>query len=105
KRGPPRGRVGRDHCRCHPEECAGMKAEHRKELQTNALADRMGRFVQRIKTRPKRGPVLWIAAGAIVLVLLGIVMWMRGQRQRENSVLWLLLDQGGFYEPDQQRKT
>ena len=30
-----------------------MKAEHRKELQTNILADRMGRLVQRMKERPK----------------------------------------------------
>ena len=33
-----------------------MKAEHRKELETNVLADRMGRAIQSMKHRPRSAP-------------------------------------------------
>jgi len=44
-----------------------MKAEHRKELQTNVLADRMGRMIQTIKQRPQRRTVLWVILALIVV--------------------------------------
>ena len=37
-----------------------MKAEHRKELQTNALADRMGRVIQRMKQRDPELSKGWV---------------------------------------------
>jgi hypothetical protein len=50
-----------------------MKAEHRKELQTNVLADRMGRLVQGVKSGTKSASAgAWI----IGLIVLGIaVAW------------------------------
>lgn len=35
-----------------------MKAEHRKELQTNTLADNLGKFVERAKHGPSRNTVI-----------------------------------------------
>src|SRR5262245_27799992 len=50
-----------------------MKAEHRKELETNALAEGMGRMIRGMRERPqRRGVVIW--AGVIV-VLLGLGIW------------------------------
>lgn len=49
-----------------------MKAEHRKELETNELADRMGRLVERVKHRPQgRGFFYLILLG----VLAGVLFW------------------------------
>lgn len=70
-----------------------MKAERRKELQTNVLADRMGRLAQQVKSRPRRSLVV------ILLVLLvaggGWVFnqWRKGSAS-ENSELWVKLDDG-----------
>src|ERR1700736_2702219 len=48
-----------------------MKAEHRKELQTNILADRMGRLVQGMKLGPRpTSLVLWVLAGLALATVL-----------------------------------
>lgn len=71
-----------------------MKAEHRKELETNVLADRMGRLVERIKTRPRRLSVLYVILA--VLVVLGLFVWYRLSvgSQEEEAKRWLALEQG-----------
>jgi hypothetical protein len=67
-----------------------MKAEHRKELQTNTLAANMGRLVQRIKTKPQRRTVLWVALA--VAVVAGLIGWyvLHGNRQRQTAELWYM---------------
>jgi hypothetical protein len=59
-----------------------MKAEHRKELETNLLADRMGRHVQRNKHRPERRAVAYFIVGFVVLIGLVILyrLHVRGQQ-------------------------
>jgi tetratricopeptide (TPR) repeat protein len=47
-----------------------MKAEHRKELHTNVLADSLGRFVDKAKSG---SGLIW--GGLIVLVALGVAWW------------------------------
>jgi hypothetical protein len=50
-----------------------MKAEHRKELQTNLLADRMGRLVQGVRSGPRSTSVgVWVIA---VLALATLAGW------------------------------
>ena len=71
-----------------------MKAEHRKELETNILADRMGRMVQRIKDRPRRRTMLYVVLGLIVLVGLFIAYRMRQGAIRERSERWVMLEDG-----------
>src|SRR5437762_12584 len=71
-----------------------MKAEHRKELQTNVLADRMGRLLQRAKGRPKRSTVL--TAFLVVLAILAVTFYFMTRRGRENlnSRLWAEFETG-----------
>jgi hypothetical protein len=69
-----------------------MKAEHRKELQTNALADRLGRFLQNLKSgKNTTSVVVW------VFVLLGLGLfaawrWHSTASLSTTSALWLRLD-------------
>jgi hypothetical protein len=71
-----------------------MKAEHRKELETNALAERMGRVVQGIKQKPQKRTMLWMVAAAVVVVII-LFFWRRGvQRAEENSRNWMILGAG-----------
>jgi tetratricopeptide (TPR) repeat protein len=50
-----------------------MKAEYRHQLQTNALADRMGRLVQGMKSGPPASrAALWVLGGLAIGV---IVLW------------------------------
>jgi hypothetical protein len=68
-----------------------MKAAHRKELQTNALADRMGRLVETVKAGPKStSAVIWI----FVLVALGtFAVWRyyRSSNPDDESARWVSL--------------
>jgi hypothetical protein len=69
-----------------------MKAEHRKELQTNALADRIGRFFKGMRSPTQRSSLMvWL----IVLVVLGIVgaWWFYSKAAKRNrSERWVSLD-------------
>jgi hypothetical protein len=71
-----------------------MKAEQRKELETNTLADKMGHVVKRVKTSPRRTVLIYVVIGAVVI--LGLVFALRLYRtsQEENSERWLNLDDG-----------
>ncbi len=71
-----------------------MKAEHRKELETNVLADRMGRFVQRMKTRPKRRVMFYVIVGLAVLIGLYIFIRVRNAAAQERSEHWVMLEDG-----------
>jgi hypothetical protein len=71
-----------------------MKAEHRKELQTNILADRMGRLVQRIKERPKKRVFLYVVLAAVIIVGLFIFFRFRSSTALEESERWAWLEDG-----------
>lgn len=66
-----------------------MKAEHRKELQTNVLADRVGKLVESVKAGPK--PSSLIVAGLAVLALLLYVVWrsVSASSLTSRSALWV----------------
>jgi hypothetical protein len=71
-----------------------MKAEHRKELETNALADRVGRAVQGMKQVPRKRTFVWLLAGAVLLV---VVYWFYARSQikrEENALNWFLVADG-----------
>jgi hypothetical protein len=72
-----------------------MKAEHRKELQTNFLADRLGKWMQALKTGPKPSSTS-LAGWVFVLVAVGLIVgWMLYSRKarEDRSQLWLALEQ------------
>ncbi len=70
-----------------------MKAEHRKELQTNALADSVGRLIQNVRSRPDSTS---LAALAILVLAGGIFLgwwWWSNYSEKTRSAQWLLLDE------------
>src|SRR5262249_21837755 len=65
-----------------------MKAEHRKELQTNELADWLGRTLQNIKS----GNPTHLMWGAVAVVLVGLLgWWIYNYAIRPSSKLEVLL--------------
>jgi hypothetical protein len=72
-----------------------MKAEHRKELETNLLADRMGRLVERIKTRPQRRSMLLVLLAVVIGVVVGLWYVARRGNQAAVAERWYLLETGG----------
>ncbi len=72
-----------------------MKAEHRKELETNTLADKMGQAVQRVKSGRRSTLLITVVVGAAVA--LGAWFWYRSTTwsREEASDAWLRLDDGG----------
>src|SRR4249919_1900931 len=71
-----------------------MKAEHRKQLQTNALADRVGKLVQTLKTKPQRRTMLYVLL--TIAVVMGVVIFFNYQSRKkaEKSMLWVELENG-----------
>jgi hypothetical protein len=60
-----------------------MKAEHRKELHTNLLADRMGRLVQGVKAGPgPKSAIVWVIVGLACVTGIG---WYWANRARDRS--------------------
>jgi hypothetical protein len=68
-----------------------MKAEHRKELQTNSLADMLGRTVRNVRggTGVSWTKILVVAA---LVAAVGVFFWWRSNRARSESELWVKLD-------------
>ncbi|MCS7047470.1 MAG: hypothetical protein NZO58_14020 [Gemmataceae bacterium] len=66
-----------------------MKAEHRKELETNALADRMGRLLQSARQTPQRSAV-WYFITAVVAALVVVLAYRYWHtKKRDNSEAWV----------------
>jgi hypothetical protein len=68
-----------------------MKAEHRKELQTNYLADQMGRLVQGMRAGPRSSsPIIWV----IGLLTVGtLIAWYWASSGAGNqSAGWVKLE-------------
>jgi hypothetical protein len=66
-----------------------MKAEHRKELQTNVLADRLGHFMQSMKEGPSRGTVLLIAAVVLIIGLGYTWRFLSRSSEKSDSERWV----------------
>jgi hypothetical protein len=69
-----------------------MKAEHRKELQTNFLADRMGRLMQGMKAGPQSSGsvVIWVLTA---LTIGTIVAWYAASANSNRSPLWVRFEE------------
>ena len=69
-----------------------MKAEHRHELKTNALAETLNRVLQGLKTAPSRHTLfVWGAIGVVALLALGGYLWWKTDREN-RSALWVKVD-------------
>ncbi|HXG09267.1 MAG TPA: tetratricopeptide repeat protein [Gemmataceae bacterium] len=69
-----------------------MKAEHRKELQTNALAQQIARMVEGLKSRPDNK--FLIVGSLVVLAVALLVGWniIRKRNVAKNSEAWRSLN-------------
>src|SRR5262245_19582306 len=79
-----------------------MKAEHRKELKTNALADSLGRALQNMKEGPSQRTLLWAGLIALVVVLFLVWRWVKSSSEESDSALWLRWD--NLYTPTEVQK-
>jgi hypothetical protein len=70
-----------------------MKAEHRKELQTNALADRINRFFRGVKTKTQSTSTLfWVIVVLLVGAVIGGWWYFRWSSNRSRSAMWVAMD-------------
>jgi tetratricopeptide (TPR) repeat protein len=69
-----------------------MKAEHRKELATNTLANTLGQAIQGMKEGPSRGTVVFLVVVGIALALGFIWVWVSRNREETDSARWLRWD-------------
>jgi tetratricopeptide (TPR) repeat protein len=69
-----------------------MKAEHRKELETNVLADRLGRLVEGVKEGPS--PTIWLVLGGVALAVLLVFVWryFTHEAEAKSAERWVTLD-------------
>ncbi len=71
-----------------------MKAEHRKELETNILADKMGKLISGAKEGPTRGFLFYLLVGlAAIVVVFFIYRWLV-MGANKNAPLWIALEDG-----------
>jgi tetratricopeptide (TPR) repeat protein len=69
-----------------------MKAEHRKELQTNTLAQTIEHTVQRIKEGPSKNTVLVLILIAVVVALFLVWHWFSQTAHENDSERWVQWD-------------
>jgi hypothetical protein len=69
-----------------------MKAEHRKELMTNTLANRIGEAVQTMKEGPSRGTILVLAGVGLVIILVLVWRYLANSAEEADSARWLKWD-------------
>jgi hypothetical protein len=71
-----------------------MKAEHRKELETNTLADKVGQVVKRVKTGQRRTLLMWTISIAVVSLALFFLNSWWINRKKATSDHWANLYDG-----------
>src|SRR5262245_44826741 len=76
------------------KECPHMKAEQRKELETNTLADKMGQVVQRVKTSPRRTFAIYLALVGVLLVAIWFAWRWYATDLMTRSYQWISLYDG-----------
>jgi hypothetical protein len=70
-----------------------MKADHRKELQTNWLADSLGNALQQAKEGPSQKALLYGGLVLVVAVLVGVFIWYSTHSKDADALLWVQWNQ------------
>jgi len=80
-----------------------MKAEHRKQLETNTLADNLGKMLQGLHHGLSRN--FWVVVGIILGIVVLYYTWkaFSDYSQRYNASLWYKWDQ--FDDPEEVDKA
>jgi len=71
-----------------------MKAAHRKELEKNILADRLGRIAVNIQKPPPRRTWMIVGAVAVLFIVLFVGYRMRTLAQYASAQRWVEFDDG-----------
>lgn len=72
-----------------------MKAEHRKELQTNVLADTMGKFVQGMRSGSQTSSnTVWVIVGIAAVTF--FAWYFTSGTSGSRSAMWVQLDDDAF---------
>jgi tetratricopeptide (TPR) repeat protein len=69
-----------------------MKAEHRRELVTNTLANRLGEAVQSMKEGPSRGTIVVLAAAGLIVILVLVWRYFATSAEETDSARWFKWD-------------
>jgi hypothetical protein len=69
-----------------------MKAEHRKELETNALADRIGYFVEGLRQGPSRTTAIYGSIAVAAVLLFVVYRLVAANAAATDSSRWLRWD-------------
>jgi hypothetical protein len=69
-----------------------MKAEHRKELKTNALAETLGQAMQGLKEGPSRNTLFVLFVAVVIGALIAAWFYWSSSSQAANSAQWLKWD-------------
>ena len=73
-----------------------MKTQRRHELQTNVLADRVGRYIQEIRPHLRTVGIVFLA----VVVLLAAGMFLMNRQSAQRGVGWsAFLEAFGSFDP------
>ena len=70
-----------------------MKAEHRHQLHTNVLADRMGRVLQGMKSAPKSTSTLVWVFVLVALATFAVWQYAASSTVKDRSQLWTRVDE------------
>lgn len=70
-----------------------MKAEHRKELETNTLADKLGGVVQSFKEGPSTSTVIFGSVVVLVILLILVFRWVSSNAEASDSARWMKWNQ------------
>lgn len=71
-----------------------MKAEQRKELETNTLADKVGHAMQRVRGGSRRAMIIYFLIGLALIVGLFLAYRWHALNKQEASLQWMLFDDG-----------
>jgi hypothetical protein len=76
-----------------------MKAEERKALETNALAQELGKALDTIKQGPSRSTTIYLVVGLAIVLGVLLFRWFWRSSEEADSRRWVTLD--GVIFPEQ----
>jgi hypothetical protein len=79
-----------------------MKAEHRKELETNVLASQLGRAYEGLKQGPSRSTLFYVGAAALAVLVVFLFRYFLSSSETASSERWARLDEAVFPQQLQQ---
>jgi hypothetical protein len=73
-----------------------MKAEHKKALETNVLADRLGKAIEGVKHGPSRSTVVYGVVLVVAVLVVGLIYRLMSDSEQNTAERWTKLDSAVF---------